>query len=302
MVETDPHTTNPDLADGGIDTVIITAISTVKFAPRGYTLGQFVDNVELRVAGRFDLTGNELANILSGNDEANWLDGQAGRDTLVGFGGNDTYILSSVTSSGLPVAVYDTVVERADGGIDTVIVQKASGLLTLSSYTLGANIERGVIAGTGAFSLSGNALDNTLTGNDANNTLRGFGGKDTLIAGSGVDTLDGGDDNDVLRGGSDADTFVFNGAWGIDRIGGFEDGTDLINLSSLRDENAGSAIARNQLLLTQDGGAVRIQLDLDRNGIADVIDLNEDGIVDRVRIDVQNATVSQFTGGTDFIF
>jgi hypothetical protein len=95
---------------------------------------------------------------------------------------------------------------------------------------------------------------------------------------------------------------LFNGAWGIDRIRGFEDGVDVINLSSLRDENGGAAIARNQLLLTQNGNGVRIQIDLDRNGVADVTDLNEDGIADRVRIDLQNVTVAQLAGSTDFIF
>ncbi len=61
----------------------------------------------------------------------------------------------------------------------------------------------------------------------------GFGGagKDLIIGGRGMDTIVGGLDNDKLVGGKDADVFVFSTGDGHDRIFGFEDGLDKIDLS-----------------------------------------------------------------------
>ncbi|MEO0915340.1 MAG: hypothetical protein AAFY59_20525, partial [Pseudomonadota bacterium] len=54
-------------------------------------------------------------------------------------------------------------------------------------------------------------------------TLKGFGGDDILNGGAG---------NDVLVGGSGADMFEFILNAGDDRIFGWEDGIDLIDLSA----------------------------------------------------------------------
>ena len=48
-------------------------------------------------------------------------------------------------------------------------------------YTLGANVENGIIVGTLAFNLTGNALANVLTGNTAVNVLTGGEGGDTYV-------------------------------------------------------------------------------------------------------------------------
>jgi Ca2+-binding RTX toxin-like protein len=320
VVETEPHTTNPDLVDGGIDTVLITVIGTGDLSPDGYTLPDFVENLDVRGSSDFDLFGNTLANELRGNNQANRLDGSFGRDTLIGLDGDDTYVLSDVSNAGGLFRVYDTVIEQDGGGTDTVIVQRGTGLLTPSGYTLAANVENGIVAGTASLALSGNALANTLTGNDATNTLRGQDGEDTIngqggtdsifggdgndrvSGGAGADTLDGGNGNDEIFGGTGSDQFVFTGAWGLDRIVNFDDGSDTINLASLRDENGGSAIQLDQLLITQIGTKAQIRLDLDRNGIADTIDLNEDGITDTVRIEVLNTSLADLTNGADFVF
>jgi Ca2+-binding RTX toxin-like protein len=96
----------------------------------------------------------------------------AGNDTIVGFGGidimtggdgDDTYTVDNVA---------DQVIETnatAAGGADTV-------LSWLTSYTLGANVEKGRIMLSGNANLTGNALNNALFAGDGNNILDGGAG------------------------------------------------------------------------------------------------------------------------------
>ncbi len=126
-----------------------------------------------------------------GNDA---LDGGAGDDTMVGLAGDDSYGIS---------AIGDVVVEAQDGGTDTVRVAlpKAG-----SVYVLGEYVENGIVTGTAALGLTGNAAANTLTGNAAVNSLLGLDGADSLQGGAGNDRLDGGSGDDTLDGGTGADT------------------------------------------------------------------------------------------------
>ena len=88
--------------------------------------------------------------------------------------------------------------ENAGEGTDVVFVQRVQGNLNLlANYILTANVENGVILGTGAFNLTGNASANALTGNGAANTLNGRGGADTLYGGGGADHTSEGDQIDL---------------------------------------------------------------------------------------------------------
>ena len=69
----------------------------------------------------------------------------------------------------------------------------------------------------------------------------------------------------------------------------------------LRDENGGSAIAFDQILLSQVDGSVRIRLDLDRNGAPDLADIDEDGVNDNILIDLKNTFVAELSAA-DFVF
>jgi Ca2+-binding RTX toxin-like protein len=91
-------------------------------------------------------------------------------NVLTGGAGSDTYVVSA----------GDTVVEAANEGTD--LVQSSV------SWTLGANLERLTLTGTGAIDGTGNSLSNILTGNSAANVLTGGAGNDTLAGGLGNDT------------------------------------------------------------------------------------------------------------------
>ncbi|WP_404710162.1 M10 family metallopeptidase C-terminal domain-containing protein [Sphingomonas sp. MMS24-J13] len=80
---------------------------------------------------------------------------------------------------------------------------------TLSSYTLGANVEKLFYLGTGKFHGIGNDLDNRLAGGSGDDILEGGAGSDMISGGAGNDTLIGGTGGDDLYGGAGADKFVF---------------------------------------------------------------------------------------------
>lgn len=77
------ETTVPGVDDGGIDTVE----STIT-----YSLGAFLEKLNLKGTAAINGTGNDLANKLAGNDAANVLSGRGGVDLIYGNGGDDILI------------------------------------------------------------------------------------------------------------------------------------------------------------------------------------------------------------------
>jgi Ca2+-binding RTX toxin-like protein len=151
-----------EAAGGGLDTV---------FASLSFALPAEVEDLILTGAGPTAGTGNGLPNRITGNSGHNTLDGSRGVDTLLGGEGDDLYVVDSPD---------DRVVERAEGGTDTV---RAS-----VSVTLPGHVENLVLIGTGALSGTGNALANMLSGNGGRNLLTGGRGNDSLVGGDGTDT------------------------------------------------------------------------------------------------------------------
>ena len=210
-----------------------------------FTLGATLETLVLTGSGNIRGTGNGAANVITGNAGVNILEGAGGNDTLNGGGGtdvliggagNDTYI----TDGG------DTITEAAGEGTDTV--------RSSVSFTLGANLEKLVLTGSGTLNGTGNGAANVITGNAGNNRLSGAAGNDRLDGAGGNDTLDGGTGADSLTGGSGRDVFVFSAtpsAGNADRITDFRVVDDTIHLDDAvfaglrRGALAGSAFVKN---------------------------------------------------------
>lgn len=156
----------------------VTADLSLGTADNGYGGTDTLTNVE-------DLSGSGFDDSLTGDANDNVLDGGAGEDTLVGLAGDDRYWVDDAG---------DVVVEQADEGNDTVFT-------TLTSYTLGANVENLYYSNwpSSSFTGTGNALDNIIGGGDGDDTLSGEDGDDIFEALSGNDTVDGGDGFDTVR-------------------------------------------------------------------------------------------------------
>ncbi len=166
---------------------------TVKASVASYTLAANVENLIYTGSAAFTGTGNELDNAITGGAGADTLIGGAGNDTLDGGAGADTLVGGTGDDIYIVDNVGDVVTENAGEGTDTV---KTS----LTSYTLGANVENLVYTGTASFTGTGNALDNVLAGGTGADRMTGGLGNDTYIvdnagdvvvenAGEGVDTV-----------------------------------------------------------------------------------------------------------------
>ena len=147
---------------------------TIKTTLASYSLATQVnvENLTGIAANGQALTGSLTANVVTGGAGDDTLDGAGGIDTLVGGQGNDTYVVG---------VAGEVVTEAANAGTDTVQT-------SLTSYTLGTNIENLTgTAGSGQ-ALTGNTLANVLIGNAGDDALNGGTGADTMIGGLGNDT------------------------------------------------------------------------------------------------------------------
>lgn len=203
-----------------------------------YTLGAYVENLQLMGTGNLNGTGNGLDNAITGNSGNNVLVGGLGNDTLDGGAstagdtlkggdGDDTYIVDTTN---------DVIVESS--GTDTI---QSSITFSLASY--GA-IENLALSGAANINGTGNGLDNVIAGNSGDNIIDGAAGVDmasyataagavtvSLAAsgaqatgGAGLDTLlrieglVGSSYNDALTGNSSAN--VLDGGNGNDTLAG----------------------------------------------------------------------------------
>ncbi len=168
-------------------------------------MGTASDDVLYGHEGNDTLIGTGGNDLLIGGSGQDVLDGGPGNDTLLGGAGDDSYVVDSLG---------DKVVEHLNSGL-------ADTVQSLITYSLGDNLEKLVLLGTGSLNGTGNALDNWVVGNAGNNQLSGGLGNDVLIGGLGVDTLDGGEGNDSLadfESGNSTNRDILNGGNGDDRF------------------------------------------------------------------------------------
>lgn len=210
-------------------------------------------------AGNDSLTGDSHNETLIGGAGDDVLNGMGGADRMRGGDGSDTFYVDNFGD-----LVFEANATAATGGTDTVCS-------SLSSYTLGDNIENGRILATGAASLTGNSLDNLIYAGMGDNVINGKDGADTVSYIYGV----GGASRGVTV--SLANTSKqYTGASGFDTLVGIENLTG----SSFVDYISGNAVANtlNGALgsdwLTGGGGNDRFVFDstLGRNNVDFITD------------------------------
>ena len=138
----------------------------------------------------------------------------------------------------------------------------------MPSNTITGNGQSNNLVGTAADDLiRGRNGDDTIEGGLGNDVLKGGrgddlmsggDGDDSLVGGKGADTLEGGPGTDTLEGGDGADVFAVTAASDTIIIKDFENGVDLIDLSTMGiDVNAGPAGSDHWgYLATQDGDTI----------------------------------------------
>ena len=196
--------------------------------------------------------GGAGGDVLGGGSGMDALNGGAGNDRLVGGAGNDQLI------GGLGA-------DRLDGGagVDTANYAFADAII-IDRTDMSGGSHRGEAWGDTFTDIEVFVLTrfaDTFIGSTEDEIVRG---------GFGEDVLDGGAGNDRLLGQAGADTFVFTDGFGRDVVGDFTDGADVLDMSGLGVETF------DQLLLRETGSGVGastfVQVDLDRDGVADTAD------------------------------
>ncbi|MEL7098214.1 MAG: calcium-binding protein [Pseudomonadota bacterium] len=179
--------------------------------------------------------------------------GGFGNDTITGGDGGDAF----------------------DGGDNDDHVIGRGGNDTLA----GGAGEDTVLGGAGADNLRGDSNADVLNGQDGNDTLIGGSGDDRLLGGQGNDDITAGTGADIIRGGGGEDRFIFSDTTETgtgatrDRIIGFEDGVDLIDLTgfgaiefSATGSAIGSGTASVWFQAVSGGAQTMLRIDVDGDG------------------------------------
>jgi Ca2+-binding RTX toxin-like protein len=110
-----------EVANEGADRVVITDT----FDGNSYSIGENVENVELRGSDNTSVTGNALINDITGNDGNNTLNGGAANDFLTGGDGNDQFIYSTGRVFASADIGQDTI-RDFNRGRDKIVLSKAT--------------------------------------------------------------------------------------------------------------------------------------------------------------------------------
>ena len=163
--------------------------------------------------GSDTIFGSDGGDELYGNENGDELWAGSGQDTL--FGGNGRDLIGGGIGDDSVVGGNGNDTLFGEDGADTMIAG-------------GGNDE--VWAGTGDDSLRGKGGNDSLGAGDGKDIVWGGDGDDQIWGGEGKDTLVGGSGSDTLTGGGGADVFQFTVDHGVDEIGDFELGLDVVFL------------------------------------------------------------------------
>jgi Ca2+-binding RTX toxin-like protein len=184
-------------------------------------------------SGNDSLYGGDGQDVLGGGVGSDVLDGGAGNDTLYGEDGNDT-AFGGAGDDVIGGGLGNDVVQAGDGN-DTVYGEEGDDQLA------GGNGDDLLQGSDGRDLINAGAGNDRLYGGDGIDVLYGMEGDDTISGGEGRDVIRGGTGRDLITLWEDVaavDTLVFApGESGrtratIDRVEGFETGSDRIDLRS----------------------------------------------------------------------
>ena len=245
-------------------------------------------------AGNDTLTGGTANDILLGDDGDDHLSGGAGNDRLYGFEGDDV-LFGGHGDDVILGSGGEDVIDGGDGVDEVRHTDSLTGVtvdLKYSSNNVGhssagdtyVSIEN--IAGSDHTDLlRGDDLANSILGFEGDDTIEGRGGDDVLAGQGGQDTLFGGAGNDVLV--IDANDLTIDGGVGIDIIVNPDGGGNTIDLTGTAAE-VGVGGDGDDILRSGHMNAPPSIGNTDL-GFMFAVDLNGDGIVNRVAIEDSSA-------------
>ena len=176
--------------------------------------------------------------------------GGAGEDRLLGGGGIDTASFEDSTS-GVTADLRDGVGSRGEASGDTYsLIENLVGGGYNDSLR-GDDTNNRLEGSAGGDFLYGRGGDDFLNGGASSDVLSGGAGDDTLTGSTGADTLDGGAGDDTLLGGTNdgnEDTFVFSFGYDEDRINGYEQGNDRIELDNVLWAGNSNIVSRKSVI------------------------------------------------------
>lgn len=242
--------------------------------------------------------------VLNSANGGSWADGGGGTDKLTLTGGT----LSLGTVSGFEAlelqsgailqmssAQYGSAftANAALSGTGTVRIAMSSSDFAFTGQAVanGSNLTFEITGTNGADTIKGIlGATNIITAGQGADQIRGGRLGDTIYGGDGDDKMGGGQGADILYGGAGADTFRYPNAQvsglgvNADRIMDFVSGTDAISFAALDADPvapgqqglsyigtaAFSATGTAQLRWQTAGADIRVDVDLDGNGAADM--------------------------------
>lgn len=229
---------------GGSDTFSAAGKNAgVKFDLREGMFSQFrgYDDVVIALGTEIENAfGSKKGDVIMGNDLGNVLDGGQGNDRITAKDGADS----------------------VNGGAGGDVIKGQGGSDELSG---GGGADK-IWGGDDHDTLNGGDGNDTLKGDDGRDTLDGGGGDDELRGGKGADRLDGGAGDDHLYGGADSAQDVFVYEKGKDKVWGYVDGIDKLDVLNHGDAASILALAEAKGSGTKfdfGGGHVLIVKDVD---------------------------------------
>jgi len=203
--------------------------------------------------------GGEGNDLLFGNTGKDFIFGEDGNDSI--FGGQGQDYLFGEAGNDLVFGNKGNDFLCGDEGNDTLYGGEGNDLSD-------PDIDE-ICGGKGDDLIFGNLGTDWLSGEAGNDSIYGGKGDDTLIGGDDNDLLSGDFGNDSISGGNGSDQFVLTTGKGNDVITDFQDGVDLLALSSgltlqqLAIVQSGNntvitQLGSNELLATLNGVAVNL--------------------------------------------